>query len=104
MLLFFFFVVQIFFRAYCFVYLDQILLPAHAAISDSSQDTPTNSTSAIVIHRSSGKTTLLSHIISEDHWIVDIGASDHMTGLQTVFSSYESCDGDIKISIVDGSI
>lgn len=43
------FVVQIFFRAYCSVCLDQmttILVRAQAAIPDSSQNTTTNSTSA----------------------------------------------------------
>lgn len=53
-----------------------IPVPAQAAISDSSQNIPTNSTSAMVVHKSNKRTTLLSHIISKDHWIVGTGASD----------------------------
>lgn len=70
---------------------------------DSSQNTPNNSTSALVVQKSNESSALLSYIIFKDHCIVDTCASDHMTGLQTVFSSYESCGADIKITIADGS-
>jgi hypothetical protein len=36
-------------------------------------------------------------------WIVDSGASDHMTGNSTSFSSYHLCAGNHKIKIADGS-
>ncbi|CAJ2655096.1 unnamed protein product [Trifolium pratense] len=36
-------------------------------------------------------------------WIVDSGASDHMTGDSTLFSSYSPCAGNHKIKIADGS-
>ena len=36
-------------------------------------------------------------------WIVDSGASDHMTGDITVFNDYKSCYGDTTVRIVDGS-
>lgn len=73
-------------------------IPAQAAISDSSQNTPTNSISALVVHKSNESTTLLSHTISEDHWIVDTGTSDHM------FFLLWNCDTDIEIFVLDGSI
>lgn len=46
----------------------------------------------------------MSRTISEDHWIANTGASDHMTGLQTIFSSYKSCGAELKIFVADGSI
>ncbi|KAI5432429.1 hypothetical protein KIW84_036244 [Lathyrus oleraceus] len=36
-------------------------------------------------------------------WIVDSGASDHMTGESTLFSSYGPCAGNQKIKVADGS-
>ncbi|KAI5412874.1 hypothetical protein KIW84_057482 [Lathyrus oleraceus] len=36
-------------------------------------------------------------------WIVDSGASDHMTSESTLFSSYSPCAGNQKIKITDGS-
>jgi hypothetical protein len=42
--------------------------------------------------------------VSPSHaWIVDSGASDHMTGDSTLFSSYSPCAGNHKIKIADGS-
>lgn len=65
--------------------------------------TPINSTSALIVHKGNEITNLLSHTISEDHWIVDTGAAYHMSGLQSVCSSYQNHGVDIKIS-TDGSI
>lgn len=36
-------------------------------------------------------------------WIVDFGASDHMTGESSFFASYSPCAGNQKIKIADGS-
>lgn len=42
--------------------------------------------------------------VSPSHtWILDSGASDHMTGESTLFSSYSPCAGNQKIKIADGS-
>ncbi|XP_057478277.1 uncharacterized protein LOC130792540 [Actinidia eriantha] len=36
-------------------------------------------------------------------WIIDSGASDHMTGCSSVFDSYLPCSGKDKVRIADGS-
>jgi hypothetical protein len=36
-------------------------------------------------------------------WIIDSGASDHMTSSHNFFESYSSCSGIEKIRIADGS-
>lgn len=62
-----------------------ISVPAQAAVSESSQNTPTNSTSVLVVHKGNESTTLLFYTVSKDHWIVDTGASNHMIRLQDRF-------------------
>ena len=37
-------------------------------------------------------------------WIIDSRATDHMTGLSKLFSSYSPCAGNQKIKIADGSL
>lgn len=37
-------------------------------------------------------------------WIIDSGATDHMTGESSMFSSYSPCAGNHKIKIADGSL
>lgn len=37
-------------------------------------------------------------------WIVDSGATNHMTGESSTFSSYSPCASNLKIKIVDGSL
>ena len=41
---------------------------------------------------------------SKNSWIVDSGASDHMTGCHELFSTYNPCPGNLKIRIADGSL
>ncbi|KAK8925927.1 hypothetical protein KSP39_PZI018502 [Platanthera zijinensis] len=41
---------------------------------------------------------------SSSQWIIDSGATDHMTGSATGFASYSSLSGRDKVSIVDGSL
>ncbi|CAJ2662733.1 unnamed protein product [Trifolium pratense] len=49
-----------------------------------------------------GNSVFLS--VSPNHtWIVDSGASDHMTGESALFSSYSPCAGNQKIKVADGS-
>lgn len=60
-------------------------LPAQAAISDTSENGPINSTSALVVHTSNERTTLLSQLF-RNHYVVDSGASDYMIGSKTIFS------------------
>ena len=40
---------------------------------------------------------------SSTPWIIDSGASDHMTGCSSVFDSYFTCSGKDKVRIADGS-
>ncbi|RVW71473.1 Retrovirus-related Pol polyprotein from transposon TNT 1-94 [Vitis vinifera] len=37
-------------------------------------------------------------------WIVDSGASDHMTGAATIFDTYSSCPNNLTVRIADGSL
>ncbi|RVW74752.1 Retrovirus-related Pol polyprotein from transposon TNT 1-94 [Vitis vinifera] len=37
-------------------------------------------------------------------WIVDSGASDHMTGDATIFDTYSSCPNNLTVRIADGSL
>ncbi|RVW52456.1 Retrovirus-related Pol polyprotein from transposon RE1 [Vitis vinifera] len=37
-------------------------------------------------------------------WIVDSGASDHMTGDATIFDTYNSCPNNLTVRIADGSL
>lgn len=61
---------------------------------------PTASSSAHVAQRGN---SFLSKQENSASWIVDSGASDHMTGSADLFSSYKPCDGEIKITVADGS-
>lgn len=47
---------------------------------------------------------LHSSIQSKDPWIIDSGASDHMTGGSNLFYSYIPCSNHTTIKIVDGSL
>ena len=37
-------------------------------------------------------------------WIIDIGASDHMTGDPNLFNQYSPCTGNFSVRITDGSL
>jgi hypothetical protein len=41
---------------------------------------------------------------SDDSWIIDSGASDHMTGIFSLFSSYNLCSSREKVRIANGSL
>ncbi|KAL5783022.1 hypothetical protein ACOSP7_008051 [Xanthoceras sorbifolium] len=38
------------------------------------------------------------------HWIVDSGASDHMTGNRKLFHVFQPCSGNYTVRITDGSL
>jgi len=40
----------------------------------------------------------------DDSWVIDSGASNHMTGMSHLFSSYKPCSGRDKVRIADGSL
>ena len=43
----------------------------------------------------------MSHITP---WIIDSGASDHMTDAHHLFSTYSPCTGNLKVKITDGTL
>ena len=43
----------------------------------------------------------MSHITP---WIIDFGASDHMTNAHHLFSTYSPCVGNLKVKIADGTL
>lgn len=43
-------------------------------------------------------------MLPKDDWIIDTGASDHMTESSTVFSSYTTCDEGIRVLVADGKV
>ena len=49
--------------------------------------------------------TALSGVIKEPKpWIIDFGATDHMTSCAKLFSSYTPSPGNVKVKIADGSL
>ncbi|RVW47383.1 Retrovirus-related Pol polyprotein from transposon TNT 1-94 [Vitis vinifera] len=48
--------------------------------------------------------TVLSIMSQITPWIIDYGASDHMTDAHHLFSTYSSCAGNLKVKIADGTL
>ena len=46
---------------------------------------------------------LSSHLQKNSPWIVDSGASDHMTGNSNLFHTFSPCSGNYMVQIADGS-
>lgn len=74
----------------------------------SSLQTPNQSSkhdsSSSLAHRSNFLTALNTTSTFKIPWIIDSGASDHMTGSYNLFSSYSTCAGNLKVKIADGSL
>ena len=69
--------------------------------------TPASFSTSFSILASSGISYLAfntSRTISDDSWIIDSGASNHMTSAQKNFFTYSSCSGHDKFCIADGSL
>lgn len=45
-----------------------------------------------------------SGIVRSNPWIIGSGATNHMTGLQTLFTSYSTCSGRDQVKIANGSV
>ena len=73
-----------------------------------SQQIPGNSTSMIGTGSLAQKGNFLRalNVKRKKHspWIVDSGASDHMTGDATILDNYSPCNGDLAFRIADGSL
>jgi hypothetical protein len=41
---------------------------------------------------------------SDGPWVIDSGASFHLIGMSSLFSSYNPCSGREKVKIIDGSL
>lgn len=68
--------------------------------SSSSQSAPSDSP-ANVAQR--GNTQAYHASSNNSSWIVDSGASDHMTGNKSLFTSYSPCKCDMTVTIADGT-
>ena len=68
-----------------------------------SNPSPNNSTCSFA---QNGKLPIVSFTCSESEytWIIDSGATDHMTGSSSIFSSYKPCAGSKIVKIADGSL
>ena len=67
-------------------------------------DSPTTASSSFA--HSGNLTTFVSAFTSYSSlpWIIDYGASDHMTGSSPVFSAYKPHSGQDKVKIADGTV
>jgi len=64
----------------------------------------TNNPSGSLAHKGNFLRALNSTTQSQTPWIIDSGASDHMTDSYHLFSSYSTCAGNLKVKIADGSL
>ena len=71
-------------------------------VQASGQSSTTLSSSSLA-HKGTFLTTFstTSHITP---WIIDSGASDHMTDAHRLFSTYSPCAGNLKVKIADGTL
>ena len=61
------------------------------------------SSTASIAQRGNIKSSFLSQKLTGEGWIVDSGASDHMTGSAIVFCTYGKCVDDIRVTVADGT-
>lgn len=70
----------------------------------SSLDASTSSPQTSFAHSGTFAFAFSANVSSSGHsWIIDLGASDHMIGTSSLFSSYSICYGKDKVRIADGS-
>ncbi|KAH9657194.1 retrovirus-related pol polyprotein from transposon RE1 [Citrus sinensis] len=69
-----------------------------------SQSLPNPSSFSSLAQKGNNFTTLGVVYEKQDPWIIDSGATDHMTSHSKLFSSYIPCSGSQKIKIADGSL
>lgn len=64
----------------------------------------THSPSSSLAHKGNHLIALTTSSKYKVPWIIDSGASDHMTDSHHLFSTYTPCAGNIKVKIADGSL
>jgi hypothetical protein len=67
-------------------------------------DTPATAASSSALTGNVATALNASATPSDDPWVIDSGASDHMTGMSPLFSSYNPCSCRDKVRIADGSL
>ena len=63
----------------------------------------TSGTSSVSLAHTGNELYALSCRFKSTPWIIDSGASDHMTNSSNMFESYSPCPGNKKVRIVDGN-
>ena len=69
-----------------------------------SQPLPNPSSFSSLAQKGNNFTALGVVYVQKDPWIIDLGATDHMTNHSKLFSSYIPCSGSQKIKIAYGSL
>jgi len=67
-------------------------------------DTPATTASSSALTGNVATTLNASATPSDDSWVIDSGASDHMTSMSPLFPSYNPCSSRDKVRIADGSL
>ncbi|RVW82997.1 hypothetical protein CK203_042455 [Vitis vinifera] len=63
----------------------------------------TSGTSSVYLAHTGNELYALSCCFKSTPWIIDSGASDHMTNSSNMFESYSLCPGNKKVRIADGN-
>ncbi|RVX14577.1 hypothetical protein CK203_012112 [Vitis vinifera] len=63
----------------------------------------TSGTSSVSLAHTGNELYALSCCFKSTPWIIDSGASDHMTNSSNMFESYSPCPGNKKVRIADGN-
>ncbi|RVW86895.1 hypothetical protein CK203_036030 [Vitis vinifera] len=63
----------------------------------------TSGTSSVSLAHTGNELYALSFRFKSTPWIIDSGASDHMTNSSNMFESYSPCPGNKKVRIADGN-
>jgi hypothetical protein len=67
-------------------------------------DTPTTAASSSALTGNLATTLNAFATPPDDPWVIDFGASDHMTSMSPLFLSYNPCSSRDKVRIADGSV
>lgn len=73
-------------------------------ISQSLNAPPNSTPSGSVAQQGIFSSAFNTYLDHNTPWIIDSGASDHMTSYSNLFSTYLPCSGNRKIKIADGSL